>query len=265
MGASIFTESLGYHLGRRQFVLALSLAAMLHLMGFMVYLVAPHETVIDIPVRALNLKLGGGDELEAISASETSDGMSSNNEQVEKSLGSLLAEPKAPALPVGRRGLDVLEQAIARKASRMVHDVAAGRYSPTMSDEARSAHQYVRERDPNVKLPDQPGSALGATPESKAEVLSHYEQAISSWIQRFKLYPDDARKAKLTGEAVLRVRIDRRGNIRYNVLESSTGHTVLDRAAIEMVRRANPVPPVPENYPTGEIIEFLIPVSFRQQ
>ena len=29
-----------------------------------------------------------------------------------------------------------------------------------------------------------------------------------------------------------------------------------------MIRRANPVPSVPENYPAGSLIEFLIPITF---
>ncbi len=93
-------------------------------------------------------------------------------------------------------------------------------------------------------------------------MVSHYEQLISLWIQKFKIYPAEARSQGMQGETVVRIRIDRQGNIRYYVLEHSTGYQVLDRAAIDMIRRANPVPAVPADYPKGDLMEFLIPVGF---
>jgi len=93
-------------------------------------------------------------------------------------------------------------------------------------------------------------------------MVSRYEQLISLWIQKFKLYPADAKTQGLQGDTVVRIRIDRQGNIRYYILEHSTGIPSLDRAAIDMIRRANPVPAVPNDYPSGDLIEFLIPVNF---
>lgn len=261
-----FSEKLSYHLGNRQFAVAMSIAMAVHASALIAYWVTPKEPVIDIPVRVLNIKLGSGDELEVASMSQSMVNAPDNNAQVENSLGDLFASPATTNRAVSSRGLNALEQAIARKASKLMQDAAAGRFSAApKSQEAALAHQYVRERDPNTVLPAQAGNALGTAPSNEAEVLSHYEQAISSWIQRFKLYPEEAKKARLTGDAVLRVRIDRRGNVRYSALESSTGSPELDRAALEMVRRANPVPPASPDYPAAEVIEFLIPVSFRLQ
>jgi protein TonB len=62
---------------------------------------------------------------------------------------------------------------------------------------------------------------------------------------------------------VMRVRIDRGGAVRYAALEESSGIDILDAAAIDMIRRANPMPAAPANYPTGDLIEFLIPITFR--
>lgn len=264
---SSFSEKLSYHLGSRQFALAMGIAVAVHVAALITYWMTPKEPVIDIPVRVLNIRLGSGDELEVASMSQAMDTVPDNNAQVENSLGDLFASPATSDRAVSSsRGLNALEQAIARKASKLVQDAASGRFSTVpKSKEATLAHQYVRERDPNTVLPAQAGNALGNSAAATADVLSHYEQAISSWIQRFKLYPEQAKKSRITGDAVLRVRIDRRGNVRYNALESSTGYPELDRAALEMVRRANPVPPVPADYPASEVIEFLIPVSFRLQ
>nr|AEQ20346.1 Gram-negative bacterial TonB protein [uncultured bacterium CSL1] len=261
---SAVRETLAYHLGGRHFMLALGIALLLHVSALVAYWLMPHEQIIDIPVRVLNLKLGSGDELEAISAGEVPDAMPANSGPVEHSLGELFSSPASPAESTTRRGLNALERAITEKASKIARDAAAGKYSTPATRAAQSAQQYVRERD-KEPLPQEPGHALGTSKSSKADALTRYEQAISSWVQRFKVYPDEARAQKLMGEVVVRVRIDRRGTIRYSVLESTTGHAVLDRAALEMVRRANPMPPVPDDYPAAELVEFLIPVSFRLQ
>lgn len=120
-----------------------------------------------------------------------------------------------------------------------------------------SPRQFVRAAVP-TSVP-----AVGT--EGRAVASARYEQLVSLWIQKFKLYPKEALAAGIQGETVVRVRIDRRGNVRYFLLERSTGHESLDRAAIDMIRRANPVPAVPNDYPAGEEFEFLIPVQFRLQ
>ena len=93
------------------------------------------------------------------------------------------------------------------------------------------------------------------------DIRTRYEQQISVWIERHKIYPMEAGRA--TGRVVLRVRVDRQGYVRYYAVERGSGNPHLDRAAIEMVRRANPVPAAPTNYPAGNLIEFLIPILFE--
>lgn len=98
--------------------------------------------------------------------------------------------------------------------------------------------------------------------EETGDASARYEQLISSRIQQFKHYPPAARATGAQGEGVVRLRITRRGKIIYSSLERSTGSEALDAAIMEMVEAANPLPPVPEEYPGGYLVEFLIPVSF---
>lgn len=101
------------------------------------------------------------------------------------------------------------------------------------------------------------------TPSTAQTVRERYEQQISAWIQQHKIYPSAAAGAE--GKVVMRMRIDRTGYVRYYALEQSSGNAALDAAAIDMIRRANPVPAVPADYPAGDLLEFLIPVNFRLQ
>lgn len=93
------------------------------------------------------------------------------------------------------------------------------------------------------------------------EVSTRYQQDISAWVQRHKYYPPEAGGRE--GRAVVRLRIDRGGNVRYYAIEQSSGIPTLDEAALDMIRRANPVPAVPTLYPGGNLVEFLIPITFR--
>jgi protein TonB len=101
----------------------------------------------------------------------------------------------------------------------------------------------------------------GGTGESPQVIRERYEQQISTWVGRHTIYPPDARGRE--GRAVVRMRIDRTGYVRYYAIEQSSGIAAIDAAAIDMVRRANPMPSVPDNYPSGSLIEFLIPITFR--
>lgn len=98
-----------------------------------------------------------------------------------------------------------------------------------------------------------------------AAIRARYEQTISNWIARHKVYPAGALLLGQHGKVIIRLRIDRQGNVKYSGVEKSSGYKLIDRAAIDMVRRANPVPPVPTNYPAGSLLEFLIPASFDLQ
>lgn len=97
--------------------------------------------------------------------------------------------------------------------------------------------------------------------QTEQTIRERYTQQISGWIGRHQLYP--AAAAGRAGRVVVRVRIDRGGYVRYYAIEESSGVEALDAAAIDMIRRANPMPAAPANYPAGNLIEFLIPISFR--
>ncbi|MCF6235916.1 MAG: energy transducer TonB [Gammaproteobacteria bacterium] len=66
---------------------------------------------------------------------------------------------------------------------------------------------------------------------------------------------------RIEGEGVLRILIDRSGQLQQVTLGQSTGNRLLDKAALEMARKANPFPAMPENDPR-QSLEFVVPVEF---
>lgn len=123
--------------------------------------------------------------------------------------------------------------------------------------------QYVRA----ITSPGSPsGSAEGTeTGGTVSEIKARYEQQISLWLAKHKHYPAAARMLGQHGKPTLRIRIDRQGNLKFAAVEQATGYRLIDDAALEMAKRANPLPAPPEDYPGGKLLEFRIPVSFDLQ
>jgi protein TonB len=151
-------------------------------------------------------------------------------------------------------------------------DIATYSPTPVQPAIAPSPQQYVREVGQALApLPLPTGVANGAiggqgtastmTEQTEQAIRTRYEQQISAWIEHHKFYPPQAGGRE--GRVIVRMRIDRMGAVRYYALEQSSGMAAIDTAALDMVRRANPLPAAPENYPAGNLIEFLIPITFR--
>ncbi len=243
------------YLGPQHFARVIALVLLLHFAALYSWYRMPHEQVIDIPVRALNIKLGDIDMTQDTTPA-ASQPDSGNSKDVENTLSKLVQDVPVKESAQADNVADAVLPAGGKK------DTAAKKDQDYLSKLAASPKQFVRNSQaaqPAQKI------VMGNSAASNAEIMSRYEQLISLWIQKFKLYPDEARARGQQGETVIRIRIDRRGNIGYYILERSTGFQILDKAAIDMIKRANPVPAVPHDYPQGDLMEFLIPVSFHLQ
>lgn len=259
------------YLDERYFGATIAAALLIHLAGVYVWQLMPHTEVVDIPVRALSIKLGDGDPLteEELKAAQPA---TDNKNDVESALSQIVHDPEAANQERTKSVINSMEKAITSgdkevvsqaidKALTLPSNEAAALVQESANKLSNIAKQFVRANNAEAASKSK-GKKNSA---KEAELMSRYEQLISLWIEKFKQYPMEARSAGLQGETVVRIRIDRKGNIRYYILERSTGHQLLDRAAIDMVRRANPVPAVPNDYPKGDLIEFLIPVNFHLQ
>jgi len=277
------------YLDQRFFLLTLFGAILLHLAGFYIWAIMPKIEVLDVPVHALNIKLSDSDEMSAEEMKAIQPG-ADNSASVENTVTRVIRdqdeEDKANQARVQRvtstmdKTMSQLDKPATTAPAPIVpatpaapsKAVVKGKFDVRQEGTTIAApvtpvqaHQFVRDDEVQSTASNNTGASAGNSGTHEAELVSHYEQLISLWIQKFKLYPAEARTQGMQGETVVRIRIDRHGNIRYYVLERSTGFPALDHAAIDMIRRANPVPAVPVDYPRGDLMEFLIPVSFHLQ
>ena len=80
-------------------------------------------------------------------------------------------------------------------------------------------------------------------------------------ITRFKRYPRSARRDGAVGKVMLRFTILADGQLVSPELTGSSGDRRLDRAALQMLSRASPFPPIPRSL-GREMVELSLPVQF---
>jgi periplasmic protein TonB len=88
-----------------------------------------------------------------------------------------------------------------------------------------------------------------------------YLDRLRRWLNRYKHYPEAAKKAKQQGHLVVHFTILRDGTVIDPRIEQSSGFPLLDEAALKMLRDASPVPPLPQRYHAAQL-GVALPVDF---
>lgn len=266
------------YLTRKHFMSMLGLAFVLHLLFGIIWWLSPGLKVNKIPVHVLNIKLGSGDMLAQPSASRVMQADVATAQATRLQLEDVPPprehqRVQAEVVPTKQPSTQELvakaqERSRAMQAAKQRgtdqsarHQARQAAQTTNVNRQQAEASQFVRQYGAAGGVGV--GSAIGNSTESTAEMVERYTQMISMWIQRYKVYPKNLSDRGIQGKAIVRIRIDRKGNILRFRLDQSTGHAELDEAVARMVQAANPVPAVPANYPTGNVIEFLIPVSYK--
>lgn len=113
-----------------------------------------------------------------------------------------------------------------------------------------------------------PGAAPTAlVPESDERGLNaagvrQFRLALAREARQFRRYPEAAQRTELTGTAEVRVTVESAGMVRRVDLSLSSGHGVLDKAALEMLRQAVSRVELPESL-RGRNFAVLLPVVFE--
>lgn len=96
---------------------------------------------------------------------------------------------------------------------------------------------------------------------SAAAAAQTWEGRLLAHLERRKRYPAEARSRRLQGVAYVRFTMDRRGRVLSAALERSSGHVVLDREAVALLRRSQPLPEPPADL-AGETLSLSVPIEF---
>ncbi|MFT3964938.1 MAG: energy transducer TonB [Sphingobium sp.] len=101
--------------------------------------------------------------------------------------------------------------------------------------------------------PPAPSPATASRPTWEGQVLER--------LGRFRRYPREAHAARRQGVPWIRFTMDREGRVLSSRLDRASGVASLDREAVSLPRRAQPLPRPPEDV-AGDIIVLVVPVEF---
>lgn len=90
---------------------------------------------------------------------------------------------------------------------------------------------------------------------------ANWQGILLAHLQRHQKYPRAARRQNAEGTVLVRFRMDRSGQVLSCSLVRSSGFDVLDKEALEMIERAQPLPALPPEIP-GDAKEIVVPAQF---
>jgi len=88
----------------------------------------------------------------------------------------------------------------------------------------------------------------------KVSPLFYYQQLIKQKIEENKKYPLLARNKGIEGKVWVKFEILKNGKVKDIKVVKSSHHQILDKAAIESIKKANPFPPFPEGLKEGSLV-----------
>jgi protein TonB len=100
------------------------------------------------------------------------------------------------------------------------------------------------------------------TVEPNSNALPNWKSALVARLESYKRYPDEARARGDHGVAQLAFSVDRSGGVHHARILRSSGSSLLDRATLALVARAQPLPPPPPEV-RGAQITVVVPIRYN--
>lgn len=113
---------------------------------------------------------------------------------------------------------------------------------------------------PSAQPAAQPSPQAGSPAPSQA--LPSWQSRLLAHLNRHKRYPEDARRRGQQGVVKLRFVVDGRGQVLSFALAGKSGSASLDRATLQMIRRAQPLPVPPAELLQDGRLEVVAPFVY---
>lgn len=110
----------------------------------------------------------------------------------------------------------------------------------------------------------QAASRAGAVASAKASAGQReaYGRKVNGHVQRFRRYPGEAARQRITGAVRVSISISGSGSLAAASVQASSGYPMLDKEALATVRRAAPYPKPPEGF--GGSARFSLTLRFSK-
>lgn len=100
-----------------------------------------------------------------------------------------------------------------------------------------------------------------AAPHPASASLPNWKGMLLRHLERHKRYPNDAQRRRQEGMPYVHFVMSRDGRVLSSRIERSSGTPSLDQEGLDLIQRAQPLPPLPPDQP-GASIELVVPVQF---
>ncbi|MEP3114639.1 TonB family protein [Nisaea sp.] len=168
--------------------------------------------------------------------------------------------PAEPVKPVETEVAEVKPVEAAPPKPRNADAVLADKVQKAQEKKGSGAFD-VASSAPNLSAgpgQTQASSGGGAT----AGARKSYFATIQSWLERHKKYPRAARLRRYEGTVAFSFQIDRSGSIMKRSIVKSSGRKVLDAALLDLLKRADPMPPMPPEI-VGATFDFTTSIEYN--
>ncbi len=119
---------------------------------------------------------------------------------------------------------------------------------------------------PPAAIPADQTPPAAATPPPPAappsgEAVATWQGQLAAHLSRFQRYPPEAQQRREQGVVLMRITLDRAGNVLAMTMERTSGYPDLDAEAAAWIKRATPLPPIPPDI-SGDHANLVIPLRF---
>ena len=132
------------------------------------------------------------------------------------------------------------------------------RQDPRTPAPATSALQAIPEQ--TAAIPVAP--TQGKLKPSNSNAVPTWSRKVAMLLERTIRYPAAAERRGQTGVVQVFFSLDRQGHLVDSRVVRSSGVAVLDEEALALLRRAQPLPPPPPEFP-GEPVTLIVPIRFN--
>ncbi|MDY7562685.1 energy transducer TonB [Pseudomonas sp. CCC3.2] len=101
-----------------------------------------------------------------------------------------------------------------------------------------------------------------ASPPSVSNAQRSWQSDLQNHLAKYQRYPEDARRRNISGSTHLRFDVGADGKVISVSVAQSSGHALLDRATLTMIRQAQPLPKPPAEILRNGSIEVTAPFDY---
>ncbi|MGP0878159.1 TonB family protein [Serratia sp. CY71090] len=112
-------------------------------------------------------------------------------------------------------------------------------------------------------LSHQTAAPINSDANSNAQANLSWESLVKGKLNRIKEYPPDARNRRRSGMPQVSFNVDAQGRVSNVILLARSGTASLDREAVAVVSRAQPLPPPPPEMLQQGAVRVTMPIDFN--